>query len=146
MKKILLLLLITLFYNCSNNPEPINYGHDSCDKCRMQIVDPKYGTELVTSKGKIYKFDSIECLAFFSSNINRDSNSTIWVTDFLNNNELIKNSNAYYLRSEKLNSPMGLNLTAFSSEKQLNNTIEKYNGKELSWKEIINYVNKEWQN
>lgn len=146
MKKIILILIVFILSGCSNKSEPINYGYDSCDKCRMQIVDRKYGTELVTSKGKIYKFDSIECLVFFTENSIDDENFFTLVTDYLNNNELINSKKAFYLQSENLRSPMGLNITAFSSQSDLKKFKEKYSGKELSWKEIIEYVNRKWQN
>lgn len=146
MKKIILILIVCILSDCSNKSEPINYGYDSCDKCRMQIVDRKYGTELVTSKGKIYKFDSIECLVFFTENSIDDENFFTLVTDYLNNNELINSKKAFYLQSENLRSPMGLNITAFSSQSDLKKFKEKYSGKELSWKEIIEYVNRKWQN
>lgn len=146
MKKIILILIVFILSGCSNKSEPINYGYDSCDKCRMQIVDRKYGTELVTSKGKIYKFDSIECLVFFTENSIDDENFYTLVTDYLNNNELINSKKAFYLQSENLRSPMGLNITAFSSQSDLKKFKEKYSGKELSWKEIIEYVNRKWQN
>lgn len=146
MKKIILILIVFILSDCSNKSEPINYGYDSCDKCRMQIVDRKYGTELVTSKGKIYKFDSIECLVFFTENSIDDENFYTLVTDYLNNNELINSKKAFYLQSENLRSPMGLNITAFSSQSDLKKFKEKYEGKELSWKEIIEYVNRKWQN
>ena len=146
MKKIILILIVFILSDCSNKSEPINYGYDSCDKCRMQIVDRKYGTELVTSKGKIYKFDSIECLVFFTENSIDDENFYTLVTDYLNNNELINSKKAFYLQSENLRSPMGLNITAFSSQSDLKKFKEKYAGKELSWKEIIEYVNRKWQN
>ncbi|MBI1931293.1 MAG: nitrous oxide reductase accessory protein NosL [Ignavibacteriales bacterium] len=145
MKNILFGIILLVSTNCSNGPEPISYGHDSCDKCRMQIMDPKYGTELVTSKGKIYKFDSVECLAFYAKNMNDDENSTLWVTDFLNKNELVEKNKAYFLLSENLRSPMGLNLTAFSSQADLNNIKNQYQGKEINWDELIEYVNHEWQ-
>ena len=48
--------------SCSTGPEPIAYGHDGCAYCEMTIMDQRYGTELVTDKGKIFKFDSVECL------------------------------------------------------------------------------------
>ncbi|MBK7105988.1 MAG: nitrous oxide reductase accessory protein NosL [Ignavibacteriae bacterium] len=145
MKNILFGIILLVSTNCSNGPEPIKYGHDSCDKCRMQIMDPKYGTELVTSKGKIYKFDSVECLAFYAKNMNDDENSTLWVTDFLNKNELVEKNKAYFLLSANLRSPMGLNLTAFSSQTDLNKIKNQYQGKKINWDELIEYVNHEWQ-
>ena len=48
---------------CSKGHQPINYGEDECEFCKMMVMDKRYGAELVTDKGKIYFFDSIECLA-----------------------------------------------------------------------------------
>ena len=42
--------------------EEINYGVDACAYCKMNIVDPKFGAELITKKGRVYKFDAIECM------------------------------------------------------------------------------------
>ncbi|MGB5288980.1 MAG: hypothetical protein WBN42_10875, partial [Ignavibacteriaceae bacterium] len=57
---VFLLPLLFLLASCGSKPEPINYGKDECEFCRMQISDNRYGAELVTDKGKVYKFDSIE--------------------------------------------------------------------------------------
>ncbi len=80
----LLLSLVTA--SCGSNPEPINYGHDECEFCRMQISDNRYGAELVTDKGKVYKFDSIECLIEFAmvKNLIGDSNQKFSCNGFCN--------------------------------------------------------------
>ncbi len=50
----------------------------------MLITDNKYGAELITTKGKIYKFDSMECLVEFSlvKNTLGDITNNLFVTDF----------------------------------------------------------------
>ncbi|MBK7105444.1 MAG: hypothetical protein IPH62_09185 [Ignavibacteriae bacterium] len=40
---------------------------------------------------------------------------------------------------------MGLNLTAFSSQTDLNKIKNQYQGKKINWDELIEYVNHEWQ-
>ena len=140
------IFLLLMLNSCQTDPEPIHYGSDGCSMCKMIIVDTHFGSELISSKGKIYKFDSIECLVFFTENSIDDENFFTLVTDYLNNNELINSKKAFYLQSENLRSPMGLNITAFSSQSDLKKFKEKYAGKELSWKEIIEYVNRKWQN
>src|SRR5690606_39410929 len=37
-------------------------SEDHCTHCRMSIADPKFGAELVTQKGRVFKFDALECL------------------------------------------------------------------------------------
>ncbi|MBU0560425.1 MAG: nitrous oxide reductase accessory protein NosL [Bacteroidota bacterium] len=138
------LLLLFLLNSCSKNPEPIVYGDDNCEYCKMLITNPAYGTELVTDKGKIYKYDSIECLAAYSAESNKEEIASLWVTDFGNPGNLINLDSALFLRSEKLRSPMGLNLTAFSDEKTLQDIISKHSGERITWDEIAEYVREEW--
>ena len=47
-------------------PEPIALGKDACDQCRMTISDARFGGEAITTKGRILRFDSVECLAAWS--------------------------------------------------------------------------------
>ena len=60
----LLLTVISFFFlvSCTVEPEPINYGGDQCEFCKMNVVDKAHAAQYVTSKGKQFKFDAIECL------------------------------------------------------------------------------------
>ena len=62
MKKLLPLILLAtvLLAACQPSPKPIEYGSDMCDYCKMTIVDQQHAAELVTTKGKAFKFDAIE--------------------------------------------------------------------------------------
>ncbi len=145
MKKIVYLIpLIFILGGCSSDPEPIKYGHDSCEHCRMLITDNNYGAELITKKGKIFKYDSIECLADYQSNLSEEEIHSMWVVDFYPPNELINFNEAHFLQSENLKSPMGLYLSAYKTELELNEVIKKYGGKKIIWKELTDYVLKEW--
>lgn len=59
------LILAMFLSSCSTKPEPFNYGKDNCYFCKMGIVDPKYGGEVITKKGKVFKFDDLICMARF---------------------------------------------------------------------------------
>ena len=64
--RILAWLLGLIFISaCTVEPQPIQYGRDNCAFCKMTIVDGRYGSELVSSKGKVFKFDAVECLINF---------------------------------------------------------------------------------
>ena len=91
------LLFLVLLSSCSVRPQEIIYGQDACHFCSMTIVDKQHGAELVTDKGKIYKFDAIECM------INHLSENTYpiehyLVTDYNEPEKFIdaKNSYIYY--------------------------------------------------
>ena len=139
---IITLLLTIIIISCNSNPEPINYGEDECEFCRMLITDKKYGAELVTTKGKIYKFDSIECLIEFSlvENTIGDLTNNLFVTDFSNSKNLINAREAFYVKNDKVRSPMGLNVTAFKDKTLLNNFISENSGNQMSWVEVIELV------
>jgi len=133
-------ILLSLFLiSCSPEPEPINYGQDVCDLCKMSITDNKFAAELVTTKGKVYKFDSIECLLQFK-NFELDENEKIhseWVNDFSKPGELIDLSKAYFLLNENFRSPMGLNVLSFSTQDEMGKIKNEHGGKELTYNEVM---------
>ena len=139
---IFILLTILTLASCGGEPEPINYGHDECEFCRMLVTDNKYGAELVTDKGKVYKYDSIECMIEFSlvKNTLGDTNNKLLITDFDNPGNLVDARNSVYVKNNKFRSPMGLNVTAFNGEEQLQKFISANGGEKLSWVEVIELV------
>ncbi len=139
---ILLTLLLLLLAACApKGPVPINYGQDVCAFCKMIIADPRYGAELVTKKGKVYKFDSVECMvAFMIYDVGPENVARAYVTDFAHPGKLIPAEKAYYLQSVGLRSPMSLGITAFASKKDLEAFKAKYDGLELLWKDLPNVI------
>lgn len=131
-----------MLYGCSKNPEPINYESDECELCRMSIVDKQYGAELVTNKGKIYKFDSIECLINYSLNNNLigDENNLMLVTDFSKPELFIDVKKSFYVYNNSFRSPMGLNVSSFGTDVAKQSFIDKNGGQQLSWLEVIELV------
>ena len=51
-----------LIIGCEVKPQEIAYGQDACHFCKMTIVDRQHAAELVTVKGKAFKYDAIECM------------------------------------------------------------------------------------
>ena len=115
------LLFLTIACETRPTPEPIEYGKDSCEFCRMIIADAGFAAELKTKKGKVYKFDSIECLAAFvlSGRVRKEDILAMWVSDFAHKGRLIRVERAKFLVSDRLRSPMGLNISAYESEEDL---------------------------
>lgn len=131
---ILLGIFITLTA-CSKQPEPIQHNHDTCQLCKMLISDARFGAEIVTNKGKIYKFDSIECMTSFL----RATQETImgmYTVDYSMPHTLIDASNAYYLHTELIPSPMGANILSFAHKDSCENYYNKYKGEKLTF-EIV---------
>jgi copper chaperone NosL len=92
----------------SREPEPIAYGSDACAYCRMQIVDPRFGAELVTAKGRTVKFDSIECLvAYYKQAAGAHDVASVWVSDVRHPGRLIDASSARFVDLGPGKAPMG---------------------------------------
>lgn len=133
-----ILLLIT--YACSNNPQPIEYNKDECAHCLMIISDPKFGSELITDKGKVYKFDSIECLADYISIEREFQYETLWITDFSNPHHLIDATTAHYIVSPKMESPMSMNIGGFEDQNNMEKVFAEMGGQKMNWDDIKSYV------
>lgn len=103
--------------SCTSGPEPLAYGKDGCHFCKMTLMDKKFGSEIVTTKGKIFKFDDVTCLKSFQTSgvLPADQVATIVITDFANPGTLIDARTAFYVTNEQIKSPMGSNTAAFAS-------------------------------
>jgi len=138
------LILFWNFYGCKAEPEPINYGQDECDFCRMQITDNRYGSELVTDKGKVFKFDEVGCMINYGlvKNLIGDANQKFLVTDFAAPETFIDATDGFYVHNEDFRSPMGLNVMAFDSEPSRQKFVAENNGHLLDWIDVIELVKK----
>ncbi len=96
----LIWLAVAVISSCSVEPQPIDFGKDHCTYCKMTIVDDRYGSELVTAKGKVFKFDAVECLINFNlQNPSDEQPSFMLVADYSHPATLVDASRAFYLRS-----------------------------------------------
>jgi copper chaperone NosL len=116
--------IATSLLACSDGskPEPINLKKDNCDFCKMTIVDGRFGAELITVKGRVYKFDDLSCMVRYAQENRKTQVQSYFVSDYTMNNELIDATKAFYVHSDELRSPMGGNTAAF----QLTIDAEKY--------------------
>ena len=123
--------------SCSVEPKKIAYGKDHCHYCDMTVVDKTHASEYVTKKGRAYTFDAIECLVNdLKENKNEDMMVFILVSDYSNPGKLIKATDATYLISEKIKSPMGANLSAFELKETASKYINKNEGKLYNWEQL----------
>jgi len=131
--------LIFALISCSSGPQPIQLGKDACSFCKMSIADKHFGAEIVTKKGKVYKFDDMHCiLGFMKSNtINNKDIKETWLINFDEPHNFISAEKAFLLKSSDLHSPMGGNIANFSDENQLKKAAKKFSGEQLSWNTLL---------
>lgn len=126
--------------SCSTNPQPIDYGNDACHFCQMTIVDKIHGAELVSDKGKIFKFDAAECLIRHKNEIQSIEGHQLLTNYFENPSELMPLKEGTFLISENLPSPMGAFLTVFKTKEAANRMQEEKGGKLYSWIELDEHL------
>lgn len=133
------LALFVFAGSCTSGPDAILVGKDNCQFCKMTISDSRFGAELITKKGKLYKFDDTHCILSWMKEKKVDAGQTqsCYFTDFSNSHSLVKAASAVFLKSEALKSPMGGNIAAFSNINDLNAVMKQYNGTVLHWNELL---------
>lgn len=136
-KAIVFLLLCITLISCSIEPQPIKMG-DTCTACKMGVADNRFGAELITIKGKIYKFDDIHCvLEFLKANtVPKEQLKSILFVDFEAPHNFITLENANLLKSDELRSPMGSNIAVFKSLTELTNSQAKLGGEKVKWESL----------
>jgi len=136
--RILCIMLALVFWGCSIEPEPLIYGKDQCHSCKMTLMDKKFGAELVTTKGKVYKFDDINCLFNFynEGSVNKEDFRLKLVVDFSRPEKLIDAEKAVYLKSGEIKSPMASQVAAFETTQT--NLAAEWNATEYEWGELQN--------
>ncbi|TDE30385.1 hypothetical protein E0I61_05160 [Flavobacterium ranwuense] len=136
---VLLFFLSLSFLSCSNNTKavPIKLNVDNCDFCKMSIADGKYGAEVLTQKGRTYKFDDIMCMTNYCKENSNTKISSYYVHDFSQDNVLIPASTAHFISGSTIQSPMRGGIIAFSSEKKAKEFGIKFNAKLITWDAIL---------
>jgi copper chaperone NosL len=130
--------ILLLFISCSTEPEPLVYGTDICHFCKMTLMDKKFGAELVTQKGKVYKFDDMNCfLNFYNSGYEpvEDFKHKL-VVDYANPSKLIDATNSFYLKSAAIRSPMNGEVAAFESKESMDTFKKEWKAIYLGWGEV----------
>lgn len=137
-KGIALVVIGILLTSCNVKPQEINYGEDACHYCSMTIVDRQHSAELVTDKGKAFKFDAIECMIHHLEETTTPM-AFYLVADYFKPGEFIDANNATFIISPNIPSPMRANLSAIKlKEKAISLQAEK-GGSLYTWDELLTY-------
>ena len=138
MKRLSYILILLLSISCTTKEaDPIKLNSDGCDFCKMKIADGKFGSELITTKGRIYKFDDMHCMINYHKENLTTNIQSFYIHDFSQNNILIPAETAFYVKGGEINSPMRGNIIAVKTEEEVKKIASKYKANPTSWSEII---------
>ena len=130
---------VLLMIACEPKPEPLSYNKDACQSCKMTLVDKKFGAEIVTKKGKVFKFDDANCMINYMNENKMDDRDIAFrlITDYSRPATLIEADNAFYMKSEKIQSPMNSQVAAFEVYDTMNAYKKRFKGIYMSWGELV---------
>ncbi len=141
MRRLLTLVALVLAACAPSGPQPIAWGQENCDYCRMLIDDKRFGAEIVTSTGKARKFDSIECMAsYYRQEAAAGKIRGAWVSDFRRPGTLIPADSAIYVRGGRVSSPMGMGLAATAGTDPAAAARELGASATLRWDDVLALV------
>jgi len=126
LKKLTFILSSAVLLSCTQSgPKEIKKG-DACDNCRMKIEELGYSSELVTDKGKVYKFDDVNCMNMFAnSNADKVAKAKSYVADYPTG-KLIEFEKATFIKGGSIKSPMGGNMQAYQNKAEAEKAKQKY--------------------
>jgi len=134
------LLSLLIFTSCNIQPQKIVYGKDACHFCRMNIVDQQHAAQLVTTKGKSFKFDATECMVNHLKTIDPATLKHFLSNNYLKPEMLIDAKQASFLISENIPSPMGAFLSAFATKTDAETIQNQKGGIIYNWEALIKHL------
>lgn len=141
MKQVSALFILPAFLllSCGEaKPVQVKLNVDNCDYCKMTIADAKFVSELVTAKGRIYKFDDISCLQGYRKENPNTDGIRIFVANFEKPQQFLPVGEAFFVKGEEINSPMGGNIVAFDNNKAAEQFSATRAAQILIWKDLQN--------
>jgi len=104
----------------------------------MTISDMRFGSQLVTTKGRVYNFDDVQCMVAFvkEGSVTREDVAHCYLPDYANDNKLLPAEGLFLLKSESLKSPMRGDIAALVSEAEWEKVHEIHTGERLTWEDL----------
>lgn len=137
---VMILMMTTFLWSCSTGPQAIQYGKDNCAFCKMTLMDRHFGAEIVTKKGKVFKFDDLNCLVRFQQENKQDLKSIAgtYVVNHALEGDFIAVETAHFLQSESLKTPMASGFAGFANQSELEKVRTQTGGEALDWAGVLN--------
>jgi copper chaperone NosL len=121
-----------------SGPAPIHWGEDACNHCKMTLVQKGYAAQRINEKGKVFRYDAIECLTGELEQSPLRPGERAYVSDRSRPDAtLLPAEDAVYLHGDDVPSPMGGGLAAFASPDSARAWQARLGGEVLTWRELV---------
>lgn len=104
----------------------------------MTLADKRFGGELVTNKGKVFVFDDLNCLMshYHSPELDPADLAFTLVVDYQHPGNFLEAGQTFFVKSDKLRSPMNGGVAAFSNYQEAMAFKRENGGILLGWAEV----------
>ena len=107
----------------------------------MTIVDRQHAALFETKKGRVYKFDAIECMIGSMPDFDIEVIAKYYVADYNAPGELVDAEIATFIISPQIPSPMRANLSSLRLKEQALSLQKEKQGVLFTWQEIQQHLN-----
>ena len=138
---VVILGAVLVLPSCDKGPQAIDFGKDPCAECNMTIVDKRFGAEFVTGKGKVFKFDDVNCMVEFIERAphNTDTSGKRFIITFNEGGGLMNADQMVFVKHDKIRSPMRSHIAAFCDKTSAQTVLDGLGdaGVFLTWENIM---------
>jgi copper chaperone NosL len=119
----------------ADEPPKIDFGEDTCARCRMIISEERHAAGLVAGNGDQTIFDDAgEMIA--SVQVDGLNDRRVWVHDY-QSQEWTDGTKAFYVVSADVMTPMGTGVVAFRERAAADEFAASHGTTAMSWDDIL---------
>lgn len=116
-------------------PPVITYGQDVCDRCGMIVEESRFAAAYVTPQGDVRRFDDIGDMVTHYRETGEEA-AVFWVHDYVTE-EWLKASEAFFIVSEDLVTPMGSGIVAAANQSEADNVVAEWGGQVQTFEALL---------
>jgi copper chaperone NosL len=129
-------VLLSLVLACGpSGPRAIALGKDQCSHCHMTVIQERFTAQAVMATGKTFVFDDLGCLANWLA-ATAEAPASVWVWSTVAGEGWVPASEAVYVESDSLHTPMGSHLAAARPGPAVDSLRALVAGRLLRWDRV----------
>ena len=135
----LFLLCLCGLIACGNPAiQPVDIvPEDMCSRCKMAISEKRCAAEFIEKDGTVFKFDDVACMGnYLRERGSKEKVEAYFVADY-EGGGWIKAQEASFVRSPRIQTPMGGGIVAFKDRTKADAAAVKYAGLVTNFNEVI---------
>jgi copper chaperone NosL len=121
---VLSLMVLAACGKAEYEPQAINEETDRCAICNMAIADGPFATQIITTDGRVFKFDDIGCMHEWMAENGTDSIGAALVRDY-HSKYWLKMEEAVYVYDRSFQTPMAYGVLSFAKEEDARAFIDE---------------------